>query len=168
MRIEKAKTDDVREIMEIYNDAILNTTATFDLEIKSYEDRMDWFNKHDEFHPVLTAKEKGEVAGFARLSRAYEKKAYEGTCELTIYVKENFKRRGVGNKLMKELLEAALRTEPVSYTHLTIHKDVTDRLLHINPALAKQARVVLDVNKSERHIRGGMATKEKYLHKKSC
>lgn len=46
----------------------------------------------------------------------------------------------------------------------TVHKDVTDRLMQINPTLAKQARQVLDVNKSERHIRGGMATKEKYLH----
>ena len=45
----------------------------------------------------------------------------------------------------------------------TVHKDVTDRLMQINPTLAKQARQVLDVNKSERHIRGGMATKEKYL-----
>lgn len=49
----------------------------------------------------------------------------------------------------------------------TVHKDVTDRLMQINPALAKQARQVLDVNKSERHIRGGMATKEKYAHKLS-
>ena len=47
----------------------------------------------------------------------------------------------------------------------TIHKDVTDRLLAINPALAKEARKVLDRNKSERHIRGGMATREKYLHR---
>ncbi len=47
----------------------------------------------------------------------------------------------------------------------TVHKDVTDRLIQINPALAKQARQVLDVNKSERHIRGGLATKEKYAHK---
>jgi len=46
----------------------------------------------------------------------------------------------------------------------TVHKDVTDRLMQINPALAKQARKVLDVNKSERHIRGGLATREKYLH----
>ena len=45
----------------------------------------------------------------------------------------------------------------------TAHKDVTDRLAQINPALASQARIVLDVNKSERHIRGGMATKEKYF-----
>lgn len=47
----------------------------------------------------------------------------------------------------------------------TVHKDVTDRLMQVNPNLAREARKVLDVNKSERHIRGGMATKEKYLHK---
>ena len=46
----------------------------------------------------------------------------------------------------------------------TVHKDVTDRLLQVNPELANEARKVLDVNKSERHIRGGLATKEKYLH----
>lgn len=46
----------------------------------------------------------------------------------------------------------------------TVHKDVTDRLVQINPTLARQARSVLDVNKSERHIRGGLATREKYLH----
>lgn len=50
----------------------------------------------------------------------------------------------------------------------TVHKDVTDRLVQINPILAKQTRMVLDVNKSERHIRGGMATKEKYLHIHNC
>ena len=44
----------------------------------------------------------------------------------------------------------------------TVHKDVTDRLENINPSLAAQARV--DINKAERHIRGGMATKEKYQH----
>ncbi len=46
----------------------------------------------------------------------------------------------------------------------TVHKDVTERLMQFNPTLARQARRVLDVNKSERHIRGGLATKEKYLH----
>ena len=47
----------------------------------------------------------------------------------------------------------------------TVHKDVTDRLEHINPSLAARARVVLDINKSERHIRGGLATREKYQHR---
>lgn len=46
----------------------------------------------------------------------------------------------------------------------TVHKDVTERLEKINPQLASEARRVLDINKSERHIRGGLATKEKYMH----
>ena len=47
----------------------------------------------------------------------------------------------------------------------TVHKDVTDRLEYINPAPAARARSVLNINKSERHIRGGMATREKYQHR---
>ena len=47
----------------------------------------------------------------------------------------------------------------------TVHKDVTDRLEHINPTLAAQARIVLDVNKSERHTGGGLATREKSQHR---
>lgn len=46
----------------------------------------------------------------------------------------------------------------------TVHKDITERLEQINPGLARETRKVLDVNKSERHIRGGLATREKYLH----
>ena len=46
----------------------------------------------------------------------------------------------------------------------TVHKDVTQRLIQINPRLAFQTRIILDINKSERHIRGGMATREKYRH----
>lgn len=45
----------------------------------------------------------------------------------------------------------------------TVHKDVTERLAQINPTLAREARKILDMNKSERHIRGGLATREKYL-----
>ncbi|MCL1935726.1 MAG: sporulation transcriptional regulator SpoIIID [Defluviitaleaceae bacterium] len=44
----------------------------------------------------------------------------------------------------------------------TVHKDVTERLQKINPKLAGEARQILEINKSERHIRGGLATKEKY------
>ena len=47
----------------------------------------------------------------------------------------------------------------------TVHKDITERLEIINPALAAKTRVILDSNKAERHIRGGLATKEKYYRK---
>ena len=46
-----------------------------------------------------------------------------------------------------------------------VHKDCSDRLAEINPGLAAEVRQVLDKNKSERHIRGGLATREKYLHR---
>lgn len=48
----------------------------------------------------------------------------------------------------------------------SVHKDVSDRLLKINPILAKEVREILDENKAERHLRGGMATKLKYLNEK--
>ena len=47
----------------------------------------------------------------------------------------------------------------------SVHKDVTERLEKINPVLAKEVRQILDENKAERHIRGGMATKLKYMKK---
>ena len=45
----------------------------------------------------------------------------------------------------------------------TVHKDISERLIQVNPILAGEVKVVLEQNKAERHIRGGMATKEKYL-----
>lgn len=46
----------------------------------------------------------------------------------------------------------------------TVHKDVTERLQEISPSLAAEVKTVLDINKAERHIRGGLATREKYNH----
>ena len=47
----------------------------------------------------------------------------------------------------------------------TVHKDVTERLLHRNPQLYRQVKAVLEINKQERHIRGGLATRRKYKEK---
>ena len=71
-------------------------------------------------------------------------------CDLAVYMIEN-----------RATVRAAAKAFGVSKS--TVHKDVTQRLQQINPALAEQARAVVDLNKSERHIRGGMATREKYL-----
>ena len=46
----------------------------------------------------------------------------------------------------------------------TVHKDITDRVEKIDPELARSVRKILEINKAERHIRGGLATREKYLH----
>ena len=59
---------------------------------------------------------------------------------------------------------ATIMTDPEIADVTYIEPLNPERLEQINPGLAKEARIVLDVNKSERHIRGGLATREKYLH----
>ncbi len=62
----------------------------------------------------------------------------------------------------KDTVRGAARKFGVSKS--TVHKDVSERLRKINPILAHEVREILDENKAERHIRGGMATKLKYSH----
>ena len=53
-----------------------------------------------------------------------------------------------------------------SVSKSTVHKDIAVRLKHVNPSLFEEAKNILALNKSERHLRGGEATKQKYLCKK--
>ena len=70
----------------------------------------------------------------------------------------------IANYIIEERTTVRQAAKKFGVSKSTIHKDVTDRLVQINPTLASQAREILDLNKSERHIRGGLATREKYLH----
>ncbi|MGC4018500.1 MAG: sporulation transcriptional regulator SpoIIID [Muricomes sp.] len=70
----------------------------------------------------------------------------------------------IANYIIEEKATVRQAAKRFGVSKSTIHKDVTERLLQINPSLAGDARKVLDMNKSERHIRGGLATREKYLH----
>ncbi len=70
----------------------------------------------------------------------------------------------IANYIVDEKTTVRQAAKKFGVSKSTIHKDVTERLLKINPNLAGKVRKVLDLNKSERHIRGGLATKEKYLH----
>lgn len=65
----------------------------------------------------------------------------------------------------KETVRSIAKTYGISKS--TVHKDLTERLEKINPALAVEVRGILDENKAERHIRGGMATKLKYSQAKN-
>ena len=73
----------------------------------------------------------------------------ERACDLAVYIIEN-----------QTTVRAAARVFGVSKS--TVHKDLTERLPHVNPGLYRQVRVLLDLNKAERHIRGGLATRRKY------
>lgn len=69
---------------------------------------------------------------------------------------------GLGEYIVKNRVTVRAAAKAFGISKSTVHTDVTQKLEQINPALSKQVREVLDVNKAQRHIRGGMATKEKY------
>lgn len=73
----------------------------------------------------------------------------ERACDVARYIVEN-----------KSTVRAAAKEFGISKS--TVHKDITQRLEKVNPFLFDQVRVLLDTNKAERHIRGGLATRRKY------
>lgn len=101
--IRPAKPEDIAAITEIYNDAIVNTTATFDTDLKTETDRLNWLQQHDEMHPVIVAELNGNVVGWASLSRWSERAAYDTTAEVSLYVHKDFHAQGIGKKLLEVL-----------------------------------------------------------------
>ena len=88
---------------------------------------------------------------------------YSGGFPLKDYIEERAVE--IANYIIEENATVRQTAKKFGISKSTVHKDVTERLSQINPVLAGETRKVLDVNKSERHIRGGMATREKYLHR---
>ncbi len=101
--IRPATPADARAIADIYNEAIIGTTATFDTEPKTEEDRREWLQDHRDRYPVLVAERDGEVIGWAALSRWSDRPAYAGTAETSFYVARKHRGTGVG-RLLKERL----------------------------------------------------------------
>ena len=105
--IRKAELKDIPAVMDIYNDAILHTTATFDTEIKDYEDRLAWFQAHTGQYVIFVYEEAGTVAGYASLSRYRERKAFDPAVEISIYIHAGYRGRGIGRSLMEKTLQYA-------------------------------------------------------------
>ena len=84
-----------------------------------------------------------------------------------VYVRTNIEERACD--LAEYIIEhkATVRSAALQFgiSKSTVHKDLTERLPRVNPALYRQVRQLLDINKAERHIRGGMATRKKYKGK---
>jgi phosphinothricin acetyltransferase len=105
--IRKAAISDLDSIRAIYNEAILTTTATFDTEPKSADERLRWFKSHDERHPIVVAESDGMVVGWASLSCWSDRPAYNDTAETSFYVKSEHRNRGIGRKLKQAIIEEA-------------------------------------------------------------
>lgn len=104
--IRPATEADLQAINDIYNDAAIKTTATFDTEPKSMTDRRKWFAAHGNLHPILVAEEDGRVVGWASMSRYSDRSAYDGTAEASLYVAEECRGRGIGRQLFEAILAA--------------------------------------------------------------
>jgi len=105
--IRRAELADAPAIAAIYNEAILTTTATFDTEPKSVDERTKWLQSHDERHPVLVAVLDGRVVGWASLTRWSERGAYDDTAETSFYAHSTRRGRGIGRKLKEAIIEQA-------------------------------------------------------------
>ncbi len=105
--IRDASLVDIVAITDIYNESILTDVATFDTEPKSIEDRVNWFNAHDEKHPIIVACVEDKVVGWASLSIWSDRPAYNGTAEVSVYVDAKYRNMGMGGQLIEELVYQA-------------------------------------------------------------
>jgi len=102
--IRKARPADIGGITEIYNEAILTTDATFDTQPKTIKEQKQWYRAHGTRNPILVAEEDGKITGWASLSQWSTRCAYADTAEVSLYVKEEHRQKGIGKTLLSAIL----------------------------------------------------------------
>ncbi|MCA1659921.1 MAG: N-acetyltransferase family protein [Verrucomicrobiaceae bacterium] len=105
MIIRDALEADLPAIVEIYNEAIRGRISTAQLEEVSVEERRPWFLAHSATsHPLWVAEFDGRIAGWFSFHPFIKRAAYRGTAEISVYVSEKFRRRGVGKALLEKAI----------------------------------------------------------------
>ncbi|MPM32610.1 L-methionine sulfoximine/L-methionine sulfone acetyltransferase [bioreactor metagenome] len=106
--IREANKKDLMDILEIYNDAILNTTAIYDYKVHNLDDRIQWYEKKEqEGYPLLVFEEKGKAVAFATFGPFRAWPAYKYTIEHSVYVHKDYRNQGIATKLMQEIIKIA-------------------------------------------------------------
>lgn len=105
--VRPATEADVPAITDIYNYEVLNGWATFDLEPKTLEDRLEWFRETRHPHCVIVADEAGEIAGWGCLRPFRAKAAYRFTAENSVYIHQDQRGSGIGGLILARLVEDA-------------------------------------------------------------
>ncbi|NGM84218.1 N-acetyltransferase [Paenibacillus sp. 7124] len=110
--IKEATEKDLPGILDIYNEAILNTTAVYDYTAHTLDERKEWFNiKKQGGYPLLVYEKDGYVAGFATFGPFRAWPAYKYTIEHSVYVSKDFRNEGIATKLLEEILNIASKRE---------------------------------------------------------
>jgi len=107
--LREAGDADQQAILDIYNDAVLHSSATFDLETRTWEGQQLWFEEHRPPYAVFVATIGDTLAGWGSLSRFRPRPGYRFTAEDSIYVQQDFRGRGIGAALLELLVDAAYR-----------------------------------------------------------
>ena len=107
--LRPASKDDAQAIADIYNHYIRTSTATFDTEEKSAADRVAWLADHTDGYPVLVAEHDGEIVAWGSLSKWGTRCAYRHSVEISVYVREQSVRSGLGPALAQALVDEARR-----------------------------------------------------------
>jgi phosphinothricin acetyltransferase len=103
-----AARDDLPRIVAIYNATIPSRLVTADLEPISVQSRIRWFDEHTSGrHPLWVVERDGDVAAWLSFSSFYGRPAYARTAEVSVYVDEGWRGRGVGGYLLREAIQAA-------------------------------------------------------------
>lgn len=107
--IRPARREDCAGILEIYNDAVRHTTATYDYEPRTLEHRLGWFEDHARSGlPIFVATdEAGQVVGWSSLSRYHDRMGFRFTVENSVYVAADRRGQGIGGLLLQPLVEHA-------------------------------------------------------------
>ena len=106
--IRVATEADLEPTLEIYNHAVLHTTASYDYDPRPWFEHQHWYSdKLEHGFPLLVAEQAGKVVGFATYGAFRAKIGYQYTLEHSVYVHPEFQGCGVGGALMPPLLEAA-------------------------------------------------------------
>ncbi len=106
-KIRPATINDMPAVNDIYNHYVEHSTSTYQTEPETLEERRAWFSCHGAKHPVLVALLGDEVAAWGSLSRFHPRAAYAHTVENSIYVRHDLQGRGLGSKLLAELIDVA-------------------------------------------------------------
>jgi len=103
-----ATRDDLARIVEIYNATIPSRRATADTEPVSVDSRVKWFEDHNpDVRPLWVVEVEGNIAAWLSFSAFYGRPAYNKTAELSIYVHESFRNRGLGSYLLEQAITRA-------------------------------------------------------------
>jgi L-amino acid N-acyltransferase len=105
--IRIATKADAAAMVEMLNHYILDSTATFQTEPQTLEDRLAWFDDRDEMHPVVSVDVEGKVIAWGTLSVFNPRQGYRKTAEVSVYVHLEFQRRGIGRAIVIDLIARA-------------------------------------------------------------